>query len=84
MQRTIFSYFTDGEVRLITANTPQILSSTTRYWLSWEVDAAHVRCIRLDTNNDGSNEGTIINWPIPLTFSPRRISALAGAHVQLR
>ena len=83
--------FAAGESRLITSSTPQILSSeeaaavsNTHFWLSWQVDTGHVRCIRLlDTSNTGG-ERSIINWPIPVTFTPRRISTLAQPHVHLR
>ena len=80
--------FAAGESRLITSSTPQILSSAaaasnTHFWLSWQVDTGHVRCIRLlDTSN--TKERSIINWPIPVTFTPRRISTLAQPHVHLR
>ena len=83
--------FAAGESRLITSSTPQILSSeeaaavsNIHFWLSWQVDTGHVRCIRLlDTSNTGG-ERSIINWPIPVTFTPRRISTLAQPHVHLR
>ncbi len=75
-----------GEIRLQSQNTPQILSESEErhFWLNWKLDNAHVSTLQLgrlaaekgEELQQEHQDEVIIKWPIPVTFTPTKISAL--------
>lgn len=83
-----------GEMRLDSQNTAGILSENDErhFWLNWKLDKAHVAQLQLGRPTKGENkreeqEEVIIKWPIPVTFTPTKITArsmMPEPHVQIR
>lgn len=82
-----------GEIRLESQNTAGILSENDErhFWLNWKLDKAHVAQLQLgrptDARNKREQEEVIIKWPIPVTFTPSKITArsmMPEPHVQIR
>ena len=72
---SLYILSTEGEIRLDSQNTADILSSldSKHFWLYWKLDNAHVEQLQLGLADE---EEALVKWPVPVTFSPTQIKVL--------